>query len=307
MPITEKELFQPDYTMTGDILLKKQNTLRKLVGTLGMILPVSLVLFLQIDTRFDSVLPSISHYYYTRAYGVFVICVSLLAIFLLVYKGEGLMDYYLSSLAGFSALCVVLFPTGNLCGLEGGRFDNVTVTILTNSAFRSGFHYLSAAIFLGSLAMMSLCLFTRSDTPPSKRPKSKRIRNRIYRVCAGIMFLAMIVILLGNISDTVIDSSFYNKYSLTFWMEALAVEAFGVSWIVKGRIWPDSGSDASIQTQYITGENLTEFLKERAALKDQGWKEVYSNFEKDVPYVIRNGNQISQSVYFSVFEKEDSR
>ncbi|MBC7868032.1 MAG: hypothetical protein H7X88_10920, partial [Gloeobacteraceae cyanobacterium ES-bin-316] len=33
-----------------------------------------------------------------------------------------------------------------------------------------------------------------------------------------------------------IDPVFYNKYALTFWMEAIAVWSFGISWLIKGKM-----------------------------------------------------------------------
>ncbi|WP_460974130.1 hypothetical protein [Spirosoma migulaei] len=223
---------QPNYSIVGDIVLKNQNTLRKLVGILGMILPALCYILLQIDSNFSPVLPSISHYYFTRSCGIFLICVSSLSIFLLIYKGQEPVDFYVSFLAGISAFCVLLFPTDNLLDLLNGKYSSVTVTILKTSDFRPKFHYFSAAIFLSCLAFMSFFLFTRSNLPPSKRPKAKIRRNRIYRVCAVIMVVALSIIFLGFLQ--VIPDKYYNDHCLTFWMEVLAVEAFGFSWMVKG-------------------------------------------------------------------------
>lgn len=225
-------MLRPDYRQTGDLVLQNQNTLRKFVGILGISLPITMFLFLQIDSGFASVLPSISHYYYTRACGIFLISVSSLAVFLLIYKGEEPIDFYTSSIAGLFALCVLLFPTGNLSCELRGKFEIVSVTTLKKSAFREEFHYFSAAVFLASLAFMSFFLFTKSSLPPSKRPKAKVFRNRIYRICGVVMLLAMSVIFLGFLNIIPVD--YYNEHCLTYWMEVVAVEAFGFSWMVKG-------------------------------------------------------------------------
>lgn len=229
---TEENILNPSYNKTGDIFLKNQDTLRKLVGMLGMSLPVLLYIFLLADSGFTSVLPSISHYYFTRVSSIFIIIISLLAIFLLVYKGEERKDYLISSLAGIFALLVLLFPTDNLTLQSNGSYDEVNVTLLNVNDFRTKFHYFSAAIFLMSLNYMSFFLFTKSNLPASKRSKNKVRRNRIYRVCSLFMTLAIIVMLLGFVN--VINASFYDTYQLTFWMELIAVEAFGFSWMVKG-------------------------------------------------------------------------
>lgn len=231
-PETPLQAITPDYSKTGDLVLKNQNSLRKLVGILGMLLPVALYLFIQVDARYSSILPSISHYYFTRAGGIFVICVSLLAVFLLIYKGEEPKDYFASSVAGIFALMVVLFPTDNLGDIENGKYMAVTVTKLNISDFRPGFHYLSAAIFLLTLAGMAFFLFTKSNQAPSKRTKRKIIRNRIYRVCAIVMVIAMAVVFSGFLC--LIPPDFYDRNCITFWMEVVAIEAFGFAWLVKG-------------------------------------------------------------------------
>ena len=100
----------PTYEKTGDIALKNQKTLRKLVGVLGILLPLLVYLFLQVTDNFNSALPSISHYYFTRAASIFEIIVSLLAVFLMIYKGEKFIDYILSTIAGLSALLMLIFP-----------------------------------------------------------------------------------------------------------------------------------------------------------------------------------------------------
>ncbi len=225
----------PNYRNTGDIALKYQSTLRKLVGSLGILLPLLVYLFLQFTNGFDPILPSISHYYFTRAASLFEIIVSLLAVFLLVYKGEELVDYILSSIAGFSALLMLLFPTGNLRGYNHTiKYDSVAVTFFEQSPFRPKFHYICAALFLLSLAVMALFVFTKSSHRPSQRTPNKRNRNKVYRTCGVVMLAAMCVAFLGFLN--IIPSTIYDGNNLTFWMETLSVEAFGVAWMVKGEL-----------------------------------------------------------------------
>src|SRR5688500_1097995 len=99
-PSKTEKILDLDYSEEDKIWLTGQKTLRKLVGVLGVLLPVVLYLFLLFDTGKLNPLDSISHYYMTRVSSIFVIVVSLLAIFLLVYKGKSLADFYLSAAAG---------------------------------------------------------------------------------------------------------------------------------------------------------------------------------------------------------------
>lgn len=231
------------YKTTGDIMLTNQDTLRKAIGFSGILLPLLLWIFVLVSSKivhgesFWQVLPSISHYYYSRAAGVLVIVVGLIGVFLLIYKGEEPKDFIASSLAGLFALVLLLFPTYNLTGIESGRFDSAAVTVLHKSPFRETLHNVSAGIFLAALAYLSYFIFTKSKYPEKERTPEKRIRNRIYRVCALAMVGAMAVIFISFVDKhgRIISQEFYDRYSLTFWMETIAVEAFGISWTVKGR------------------------------------------------------------------------
>lgn len=224
------------------ILLTHQKALRQLIGVLGMLLPLLLWLFLLFDNGHSQPLESISHYYFTRSSGIFTIIVSLLAIFLLVYRGKEPVDFYLSFAAGIFALCLLLFPTDNLtsfncnipCGDQGSGFhDSFAIAVVKNSVFRPRFHYISAAIFLSCLAAMSLFLFTKSDKTKTSR---KKIRNGFYIFFGSVMVAAIAVIALrfANQDHWTRFNTFYNAHHLTFWLETAAVESFGISWLIKG-------------------------------------------------------------------------
>jgi F0F1-type ATP synthase assembly protein I len=216
------------------VWLTQQRTLRKLVGILGVLLPFLLYLFLLFGYDHHTVLPSVSHYFYTRASICFIIIVSLLAIFLLVYKGEEPVDFYLSSAAGVFALCVLLFPTDNLSANCTNNPYSYIITFLSDSPARKTFHFISAAVFLGCLDAMSFFLFTKSNCPPEKRRPEKKWRNRVYRTCSLFMTLALLVAFLGYLG--IINESYYESNNLTFWMEAIAIEAFGISWLTKAEL-----------------------------------------------------------------------
>ncbi len=213
-----------DFKDTNVIWLNKQETLRKLIGYLGVFLPVLLPLVVFIDIGDPVPQDSISHYYYTRANPILISIVSLLAFFLLVYKGYDRRDFVVSSLAGIFALMLLIFPTSNItleCPMPA---YHPSVTKLKESAFRVGLHYASAAIFLLSLAYMSYFQFTQT--------KHKKQRIWIYRTCGIVMVLAIAVVGIGSLLHW--DKAF-EDWNLTYWMETLAIEAFGISWLVKGR------------------------------------------------------------------------
>ncbi len=212
--------------------LTNGTTLRTLIGILGMSLPLLLYILLLIDNGHGQPLHSISHYYYTRVSSIFVAIMSILGIFLIVYKGKLPIDFIISMIAGIFALFVVCFPTSNITDICCDTVNTYSVMKIDRSPFREGFHYASAGIFLGCLAYMSIFLFTKSNKPPKARGSKKILRNRIYRVCGALMIIAMAVMALAAMD--VLPKTYLDDYHLTFWMETLAVESFGFSWLVKG-------------------------------------------------------------------------
>lgn len=225
-------LLKIDYEEKNTIWLTNSLTLRKIIGVLGMAMPLLLFILLYFDNGLQHPLESISHYYYTRVSSVFVITISLLAFFLIVYKGKEPIDFYISLFAGVFALLVVLFPTNNITDICGDITKKYAVTILPKSDFRMYFHYTAAGLFFLCLSYMSFFLFTKSDKSPSERGPKKRIRNRIYRTCGILTVLAILILFAGSLK--IIPSEYFKEYPLTFWMETLAVESFGLAWLIKG-------------------------------------------------------------------------
>lgn len=212
--------------------LTSQRTLRRLIGTLGIALPFLLIFFVWLTSGWFGTMESISHYYFTRAGTIFTLVVSLLAIFLLIYKGYDRRDFYISCQAALAAFTLVLLPT---CNVKNVPAPGVVVAQLPESSLRANAHYFAAAIFLLSLAYMSIFLFTKGKTKP--RPKRKIIKNRIFRICGVLMVIAVGLIFL-HLFNLGIPPDIYNQYHLTFWLEVVAVVSFGISWMVKGdAVW----------------------------------------------------------------------
>lgn len=222
-----------DFSEDNTLWLTSSITLRKTVGILGMSLPLLLVLFLYVSSGYSAPLHSISHYYYTRVSGIFVSVISLISIFLIIYKGKALKDLIISMIAGVAALLVVFFPTGNITDICCDLTKSYSVTMLPKNEFREMFHFIAAAIFLGCLSYMSIFIFTKSNKPKELRGEMKILRNRIYRVCGIMMILALAIIFFGGFLGLIPESA-YQKNNITFWMETLAIENFGFSWLVKG-------------------------------------------------------------------------
>jgi hypothetical protein len=193
-------------------------SLRKAIGILGISLPivVSLGAWLLARTGLQS---SLSGYYYTVTRDVFVGMLWAIGIFLLSYKGYDRVDDIVANLSCAFALGVALLPTAP---------DNGASALAEKISYG---HLIFAALFFGALVYFCLFQFTKSDQKtPSKR---KLQRNKVYKTCGIVM--AVCIILIGLVAFFPAKQTlFLAGYRPIFWLEAFAIEAFGVSWFVKG-------------------------------------------------------------------------
>ncbi len=215
--------------------------LQRIVGTIAITLPFVVA---GGDALFgDSGLRgSISAYYYGRTGGYFVGSLFALAMFFLSYdyrpREQRSIDNKLSNVASAAAIGVALLPTPSNGSLATGS-AKVIGTL----------HLVSAGTLFGLLAIFSLYHFTKTGgevtatttwgdrlrrifvTQPAhldKMSAQKRRRNRIFRVCGWIIVACIVLILVSNAFG----------WKLLFWLESVAVVAFGFSWLVKGgAVW----------------------------------------------------------------------
>jgi hypothetical protein len=199
-------------------------TLRKVVGWLGILLPVALGIFLYFFKNCSPVQNSISDYYYTRMGSLFVGTLCAVALFLFSYNGYEKKDGIASRIAGLFALGVAFFPTSPdqtavACSIFNVK-GNATVNMI---------HFISATIFFLTLAYMSFFLFTKSSGHPTK---AKRMRNKVYKICAVVIAGSVLMILLYFkvpwLHARLVD------YKPVFCFETIALWAFGLSWLTKG-------------------------------------------------------------------------
>lgn len=209
------------------VWIRSTRALRQAIGILGMALPILLWIFS--PSCDDQPIESISHYYYTRSADFLIVILSLVGVFLILYT----KDFVLSTIAGMAALSVVFFPTSQLL------LDCAIVTIPSNG-FREGFHYVSAVVFLVILMYMTLRHFTKPDQEDIDINHIEVDYKWVYQVCGIIMLLALLVLgfrfyMSLNEKQFADLITWYEDHKLTFWMEVVALEAFGIAWLVKGR------------------------------------------------------------------------
>lgn len=194
--------------------------LRQLIGILGISLPLLMIFFNYLSLHSWKIEFSISDYYNNGSAGyVFVGVLFVLGFFLLAYKGYEKIDGRAADVGCAAALGVALFPTTS---------SNYTVHVM---------HFIFALLLFGTFIFFSLYLF-RKTSGVKTVTKQKVYRNRVYVTCGIIMIVCIIGIALASLGLMGAASS---RYKIVFWLEAIALNAFGFSWIVKGELlWKDA-------------------------------------------------------------------
>jgi uncharacterized membrane protein len=203
--------------------------LRRAVGLIGSLLPIVVPLGYSITTGNWLLLASISSYYYTDVRNVFVGSLCAVGVFLICYRYRYWDDIF-ATLAGAFAIGVAFCPPEPS---DPSGLAKVTGVL----------HVVFAALFLITMGLMCLFLFTRSYAAQAERTDAKNTRNLIYRIC-GVLVLAFTA--LAGLS-ALASQSFIDDVHPLFWCEAVATFAFGFAWWVKGQtLWQDATTEVSI-------------------------------------------------------------
>lgn len=186
---------------------------------------------------------SMSAYYYARTGGWFVGSLFALAVFFWSYERTPRPgragDNAMSKIATVAALGVALFPTSS----------GTAMTTSSSERWVGAVHFASAAVLFVVLGLFSSYQFTKSAADANRRTlrqhlarmfgsgagdaerlgAKKAARNRVFRICGAIIFGCVI----AAIAERQIES-----IEALFWIESVAVVAFGVSWFVKSGLVP---------------------------------------------------------------------
>jgi len=185
--------------------------LRRTIGIVGMSMPFILIggasLFFSIGFQI-----SLSAYYDTPMRDISVGLMFFLSGFLWSYQGYDRRDAIAGKLASAFGLLSVIFPLPK---------DPSHLGITGN------LHNILAGLFFLTLIYFSGFLFTKSHAGAPITPQ-KLYRNRIYRTCAIIMGVSLVVGL------TLHFTSAFAIFHPLLWGETISTEAFGIAWFVKG-------------------------------------------------------------------------
>ncbi len=234
----------------SDALAPSCLRLRKTVGWIGMLSPFALYLGNRFaDPNFHPLWPySISGYYHTHMRSVFLIAAGAIAALLIAYRGYDKADRWLTNGAGLLTLGVAFCPTTPTRPpfYHGPPLPSGYQRVLGD------LHMVFAVALFITLAVVAL-RFTSTGRGDPDRPSAelrrlarelwysppgpgdsrgprKRKRDAVYRVCARLMLAA---IALAAVTK-VLPAEIYNQHAV-FFIEAVAVFCFGLSWFVKGQ------------------------------------------------------------------------
>lgn len=193
-------------------------TLRIMMGLAGIFLSLLVVIGKLISEHDFSLEFSISDYYDNHAGGdILVGILFALSFFLFAYKGPEPVDNIIANIGAAMAMGVALFPTTAGGWIYYAHF---------------GFAISLFIVFI----IFSIYLF-RKTKKNSEPTDEKKKRNRMYLTCGFIM--------IGCILALAVSLIFFEgackRYNLVFWGEAIALTAFGVSWLTKAEwlYWVD--------------------------------------------------------------------
>lgn len=193
--------------------------LRCLIGGLGMALPF-IVAILSVAYGYGFPDSISATYFVDTCIAPFMIILGSSGILLFTYKGYDIVDDILNTAAGVFAWGVCLFPCAARSGLIG--------TFQLPAATSDIIHMISAIGFFGILAYNSLFQFTKGVADPTP---NKKKRNIIFRVCGIGMIASFILVPLANFG-------IINVSHIVWWIEAIALAFFGISWITKANCIP---------------------------------------------------------------------
>lgn len=213
-------------------LVLSYHSVRQALGWLGIALP--LILLMGAATSKLELEPSISDFFHTVFRDVFVGIMCAIGVFLFSYKGyefrrgEGdwFSDRALSRVAGIAAIGLALFP---IMPAE----DQISASALSQQMVGTGvsqnLHYLFALSFFVSLIFFSLVQF----------PKTRDEGRRPIYIWSGVVLVGVTAGLIavfaaGKLGGKEVEGTISDR-NIVFWLEAIGIWAFGVSWLTKGK------------------------------------------------------------------------
>lgn len=238
---TGPERYQPpeNYVYASDPKLRfDQRRLAAVVGFIALSMPIVLGLGGLVQARFRSAL---SEYYYEDIFlgDYFVGCLVAIGALLMAYRGWTQSVAKLATIAGLASFAVAFVPMfgWEIECIEADTFGRCTERLSHFPTMGYWVHAGAAGVLFGILSFFCLFVFTKVPVDQAggipAPSAAKRRRNAIY-ITSGIV-IAVSAIAIG-VGDLFFGTD-WNALNLTFWAEAIILTAFGISWLVQGRVF----------------------------------------------------------------------
>ena len=187
-------------------------TIKLIIGVVALSLAGLTSLFAR--TRLASI--SASYYEGGWSQSIFIGFLFAIAAFMLAYNGRAKSEMVSSKIASAAGLGVALFPC---------RCD-------THIELVPYVHEASASVMFLILAYFCFGFYQRAR---SKGHPQAQARAAIYALCGIAILLSMLVLAIDGLSRGTLSAAVPR---LTFYGEATALIAFGISWLVASRVLP---------------------------------------------------------------------
>lgn len=199
--------------------MKFQNTnpifdykaLRLMLGIIALTLPFLVTAIAKMP------LPSISASYFSEARDEFVGLLFVVGGLMLAYNGHTNREAYAAKVAAICALLIALFPTAKACG---------------DPSQTAAIHTVAAILMFSILAWFCFVPFRKNTKGKGGK---KGARAKLYFACGSVIVICMAAGLVGKL---VLSCEKAASLDLIFWVEAISLGAFGVAWIVAGKVIP---------------------------------------------------------------------
>ena len=198
------------------ILLKNQ---QKILGWLCILLPILCIgfgLFGQFaGVNHPNWFHSISATYHANSKLFMISLLCMTAVYFWAYSGYDKIDNILTCISAICAFGVAAFPTG------GGTNENIIGLFCLNSSISSIFHCIFAGVLYASFIVQML----RFRKHGNKMTEKKKLRNKVYLICAIIMICAILCFAL-------VDPLGLPGYGIII-SECFLQFGYGFSWLIK--------------------------------------------------------------------------
>lgn len=202
------------FLVMSDALTLSYLTQRKVIGWLGILLPVLCLLScLSIEERPDEWYYSLSATYHLSP--VLTMMLSCSAIFLMTYQGYDKSDQIINIISGILALGVIFFSCNTVWLDPNSQFGLFQLNPGTSHII----HCICAGLLFFFFSLNILMQFTKGNGATKKL---------IFRICGWGMIVCLVFFLLAELFK------FLPGY-FTMIFEAILLILFGIAWLVKGK------------------------------------------------------------------------